>query len=133
MKRFDVDLVILNERPPSYDQDLQTALEALVRANREQPHSDGESARGTVFVLRADLVSVSRCDAYSKPWRPSGAAEAGAGPWPSRSNVWMQSSRSPRRLRTACQRLVSPRAPRRDPHWSFSTASGALPLTVVNT
>ena len=29
MKRFEVDLVILNERPPSYDQDLQTALEAL--------------------------------------------------------------------------------------------------------
>ena len=25
MKRFDVDLVILNERPPSYDQDLQTS------------------------------------------------------------------------------------------------------------
>ena len=58
MKRFDVDLVILNERPPSYDQDLQTALEALVRANRARPYSDAEGARGTVFVLRADLVSV---------------------------------------------------------------------------
>ena len=57
MKRFDVDLVILNERPPSYDQDLQTALEALVRANRARPYSDVEGARGTVFVLRADLVS----------------------------------------------------------------------------
>ena len=59
MKRFDVDLVILNERSPSYDQDLQTALEALVRANRARPYSDGEDARGTVFVLRADLVSVA--------------------------------------------------------------------------
>ena len=58
MKRFEVDLVILNERPPSYDQDLQTALEALTRANRAWPHSDTEAARGTVFVLRADLVSV---------------------------------------------------------------------------
>ena len=58
MKRFDVDLVILNERPPSYDQDLQTALEALVRANRARPYSDEEGARGNVFVLRADLVSV---------------------------------------------------------------------------
>ncbi len=57
MKRFDVDLVVLNERPPSYDQDLQTALEALVRANRARPYSDAEGARGTVFVLRADLVS----------------------------------------------------------------------------
>ncbi len=58
MKRFAVDLVILNERPPSYDQDLQAALEALVRANQARPYSDGEGARGTVFVLRADLVSV---------------------------------------------------------------------------
>ena len=57
MKRFDVDLVILNERPPSYDQDLQTALEALVRANQARPYSDSEGARGNVFVLRADLVS----------------------------------------------------------------------------
>ena len=58
MKRFDVDLVILNDRPPSYDQDLQTALEALARADRARPHSDAQGARGSVFVLRADLVSV---------------------------------------------------------------------------
>ncbi|MDB5107918.1 MAG: glycosyltransferase 36 associated family protein, partial [Candidatus Binatus sp.] len=57
MKRLAVDLVILNERPPSYDQDLQVALEALVRANRAQPNSDLEGTRGGVFVLRADLVS----------------------------------------------------------------------------
>ena len=56
MKRFDVDLVILNERPPSYDLDLQTTLEALVRANRARPYSDAEGARGNVFVLRADQV-----------------------------------------------------------------------------
>ena len=58
MKRFDVDLVIMNERAPSYDQDLQSALEALVRANQARPYSDQEGARGKVFVLRADLVSV---------------------------------------------------------------------------
>src|SRR2546428_12039333 len=57
MKRLDIDLVILNERPASYDQDLQTALEGLVRANRPRPHSDWEAARGTVFVLRADRGS----------------------------------------------------------------------------
>ena len=58
MKRFDVDLVILNERPPSYDQDLQTTLETLVRANRTRPYSDVEGARGNVFILRADQVPV---------------------------------------------------------------------------
>lgn len=57
MKRFDVDLVIMNERPPSYDQDLQSALETLVRANQARPYSDKEGAGGNVFVLRADLVS----------------------------------------------------------------------------
>jgi cyclic beta-1,2-glucan synthetase len=55
MKHFDVDLVIMNERPPSYDQDLQSGLEALVRAN-QRASGDG-AVRGKVFVLRADLVS----------------------------------------------------------------------------
>ena len=58
MKRLAVDLVILNERPPSYDQDLQVALEALVRANQVRPYPVGDGARGSVFVLRGDLVSV---------------------------------------------------------------------------
>jgi cyclic beta-1,2-glucan glucanotransferase len=57
MKQLAVDLVILNERPPSYAQDLQASLEALVRANRSRPQPEGEGARGAVFVLRADLVS----------------------------------------------------------------------------
>jgi len=58
MKCFDVDLVIMNERAPSYDQDLQTGMEARVRANQTGPQSDKEGVRGNVFVLRADLVSV---------------------------------------------------------------------------
>jgi len=87
MKRFDVDLVILNERPPSYDQDLQTALEALVRANRARPHSDGEGARGTVFVLRADLVSVEVRRLLQTVARAVLLSRRGTPP--SRSNVWM--------------------------------------------
>ncbi len=58
MKQLDVDLVILNEKPSSYDQDLQATLEALVRANQSRPQADGEAARGAVFVLRSDLISV---------------------------------------------------------------------------
>lgn len=57
MKRLTVDLVILNERPPSYDQDLQAALEALVRTTPTRPNSDGQGTRGGVFILRADLIS----------------------------------------------------------------------------
>jgi cyclic beta-1,2-glucan synthetase len=56
MKRLAVDLVIVNERASSYVQDLQAALETLVRSgpSRQQP---GGVARGDIFVLRADLMS----------------------------------------------------------------------------
>ncbi len=57
MKQLAVDLVILNERPASYFQDLQNALEGLVRAYRSRSPAGGESARGAVFILRAELVS----------------------------------------------------------------------------
>ena len=57
LKQLPVDLVILNERAASYVQDLQTALDALVRMNQSMPRLAGEDARGNVFVLRADLIS----------------------------------------------------------------------------
>jgi cyclic beta-1,2-glucan synthetase len=57
MKQLDVDLVILNERPSSYEQDLQVSLEALVRANQSRPQANGEAPRGSVFVLRSNLIS----------------------------------------------------------------------------
>ena len=53
LKQLAVDLVILNESPPSYLQDFQTALDTLARMNRPVPTATG----GGVFVLRADLVS----------------------------------------------------------------------------
>ncbi|MGC2462784.1 MAG: hypothetical protein WA446_17715 [Steroidobacteraceae bacterium] len=58
MKQLAVDLVILNERTPSYTQDFQVSLEALVRANRSRPKPTGENVEGAIFILRADLVSV---------------------------------------------------------------------------
>ena len=58
LKRLAVDLVILNERPASYIQDLQNDLETLVRMNQSMPRFAGSDAQGTVFVLRADLVPV---------------------------------------------------------------------------
>jgi cyclic beta-1,2-glucan synthetase len=55
MKHLAVDLVILNERASSYVQDLQVALEALVRMSQRPAVADG--ARGAVFILRTDLIS----------------------------------------------------------------------------
>jgi len=55
MKQLPFDLVIINERGSSYVQDLQAALEGLVRASQSRAQF-GDRSPGTVFVLRADLV-----------------------------------------------------------------------------
>ncbi len=57
MKRFEADLVIINERPPSYEAELQSALEALIRASQARPYPHRDGVRGNIFVLRADLIS----------------------------------------------------------------------------
>jgi cyclic beta-1,2-glucan synthetase len=57
LKRLSVDLVFLNERGASYVQDLQVALEALVRGSQHRPRIAGADTRGKVFILRSDLLS----------------------------------------------------------------------------
>ena len=56
MKQLAVDLVILNERRSSYVQDLQAAIETLVRASQSRPAPGLDHRLGRVFVLRADLI-----------------------------------------------------------------------------
>jgi len=58
MKQLAVDLVILNERPTSYLQDLQHALEGLVRAYQARSPAGEGSARGAVFILQTELIPV---------------------------------------------------------------------------
>ncbi len=57
LKQLAVDLVILNERAASYIQDLQIALETLVRISQSRPHPGATLGRGSVCVLRSDLIS----------------------------------------------------------------------------
>jgi cyclic beta-1,2-glucan glucanotransferase len=57
MKRLAVDLVILNERSSSYIQDLHIAIETMVRTSQSRPQAGADVTRGSVFVLRADLIS----------------------------------------------------------------------------
>ncbi len=57
MKGLAADLVILNERAASYVQDLQNALETLARMSQSRPQPGAHNVRGSVFVLRADLIS----------------------------------------------------------------------------
>ncbi|HEU4992707.1 MAG TPA: hypothetical protein VFT52_09480, partial [Luteimonas sp.] len=57
LKGLAVDLVILNERGASYVQDLQVALEMLVRTSRSRTHLGAEREAGGIFVLRSDLIA----------------------------------------------------------------------------
>jgi cyclic beta-1,2-glucan synthetase len=57
MKQLAVDLVILNERTTSYLQDLHSALETQLRMSQSQPQPGADNTRGSVFLLRTDLIS----------------------------------------------------------------------------
>ena len=63
MKQLAVDLVILNERAPSYVQDLQSLLETLVRTSQSAAAHEGHAPHGSVFILRADRITPSQRDA----------------------------------------------------------------------
>ncbi len=56
-KRLVVDLVVLNDRMSSYVQDLQLAIEALVRKINLIKPTEASDSLGRVYMLRADLVS----------------------------------------------------------------------------
>ena len=57
MKQLSADLVVINERSPSYAQELQTSLDGLVRGSRLRLSPDTDNVRGGIFLLRADLIS----------------------------------------------------------------------------
>jgi cyclic beta-1,2-glucan synthetase len=61
LKGLSVDLLVLNERPPSGAPDLQQALDAAVSASQARRGQD-DPKRGKVFLLRADLVPASSRD-----------------------------------------------------------------------
>ena len=56
-KRLVVDIVILNDRMSSYVQDLQGAIEALVRKINVPHQLGGTGETGQIFTLRVDLLS----------------------------------------------------------------------------
>ena len=57
LKQLAADLVILNERAPSYTQDLQSALETLVRPELGRTFVPGPATQGKAFILRSDIIS----------------------------------------------------------------------------
>ncbi len=57
IKGLPVDVVIVNEKPPSYEQELQGSLDDLVKAHQQRMSSDPGEIHSNVFLLRGDLLS----------------------------------------------------------------------------
>ncbi len=57
MKQLSADLVIVNEKPPSYNQDFQGSLEALVHGSQLRLSPDSGNTRGRIFLVRGDLIT----------------------------------------------------------------------------
>ena len=123
MKQLSVDLVILNERPPSYARDLQISLETLVRASQSRPKPGGEGTRGAVFILRADLIAGELRDLLQIAAR---AVLVGR-----RGSLSEQVKRLPeplpvRRLRRRASASAPPRAGRPQPPLEFFNGLGGF-------
>jgi cyclic beta-1,2-glucan synthetase len=57
LKGLAADLVIINQKPPSYLQDLQGSLEALVHASQLRLGAGTSARNGGIFLLRGDLLT----------------------------------------------------------------------------
>jgi cyclic beta-1,2-glucan synthetase len=57
MKQLSSDLVIINEQPSSYIQELQNSLESLVRGSQLRLSPDTPGVSGKIVLLRGDLIN----------------------------------------------------------------------------
>ena len=57
LKLLDVDLVILNEHGATYAEDLNDALQTVVRASQSPVVRGGPAGRGRVYIVRGDQLS----------------------------------------------------------------------------
>ena len=55
-KGVELDVVILNDRPPSYQQELQDVLESLCRSIPGRHRLGRDNSKGSIYLLRADLL-----------------------------------------------------------------------------
>jgi cyclic beta-1,2-glucan synthetase len=113
MKQLAVDLVIVNENPPSYAQDLQAALEAMVRSSQSRQPSSKMSTRGAVFILRDELISPQTRSALQ--------CAARAVIWNRRGSLFQQV----KRLEEAAAAIAPP--PRRRPRTELPTSAVPVP------
>ena len=55
-KGLELDIVVLNDRPPSYQQELQELLETLCRSIPSRHRLGRDNSKGSFYLLRADLL-----------------------------------------------------------------------------
>ena len=55
-KGLELDIVVLNDHPPSYQQELQELLETLCRSIPRRHRLGRDNSKGSVYLLRADLL-----------------------------------------------------------------------------
>ncbi len=116
MKQLAVDLVILNERGASYIQDLQIALETLLRTSQACGPSTADRARGCVYILRSDLIPAETQALISSVARVVLVGQRG-----SLADQLDRSRRAP---------VTAPRTPLRRAPLTASTAVGPAPETL---
>jgi cyclic beta-1,2-glucan synthetase len=78
LKRLAVDLVILNDRPPSYASHLQLAIDSAIRTSLSSGRTEDGARRGAIFALRGDLMSASSIDLLQTAARAIFVASCGA-------------------------------------------------------
>jgi cyclic beta-1,2-glucan synthetase len=122
MKSLAVDLVILNEKPSSYLQDLQTALEGLVRTGRPTLSATRE---GAVFVLRGDLLSAEERNCLTTAARVILLSRQGSlAEQVARAEPPVPVRRRERRLAPTRRDAPEPLPPR--PPWEFDNGLGGF-------
>jgi len=122
MKGLAVDLVIVNEKPSSYLQDLQNALEGLVRTGRPTLSATRE---GSVFVLRGDLLSGEERDCLTAAARVILLSRQGTlAEQVARAEPPATERRRERRLAPVRQDAPDPLPPR--PPWEFDNGLGGF-------
>ncbi len=125
-RQFDVDLVILNEKATSYAQDLQVSLESLVRIGQARRRHTGTALRGSVFVLRRDLIAPASRNALMAAARVDLVGRRGALSEQLERLADSGSESAPRRKRAAPTPSIEPPAPSARPDLEYFNGIGGF-------
>ena len=114
-KAIEIDLVVVNTHEASYQQDLQTALEALYQMVEAQHRLPTDNTKGRVFLLRSDLVQPRTIQALTSAARAVFRARRGL---------------LAEQLAAARKERIAPPSVSRNPPSAYTDNSSLAPLTL---